>query len=928
MLDELLEREAELAVLSTAVQRARCGAGALVLFEGPPGVGRSRLLRTASELAGNLTVLAARGTELESELPFGVARQLLGNAILSTVPGGSSGATPGLPELPEGECALVEHLHEALLNMVFPKAGSQGAGGARMPLLVLVDDAQWADRPSLRFLAHLAVRLEDLPIAVVVAVRTGEQGVPGDLLQTLRAAPVAGVWRPAPLSTGAVAAAVRSACGDVDDDMVQACARVSGGNPFYLGELIRELTTTGRAASAEAVADAAPDSVLRTTLIRLGKLGPNPTALAKAAAVFGDGAALGVVAELAELPVPDAEDAADTLATAGFLNPGEPLRFTHPLIASTLRADIGAFTLARAHHRAAQLLIHAGARPEEVAAHLLRSRPRADPNTVEQLRAAAALARARGAPETAAQLLERALDEPPPDHLRAAVLLELAEADALRGFPRAMAHLEQAIELLEDHRERVSALNTLSRLTHHAGDYARGAELARRGLAQLSPGDPFEQTLLAAFVGPALLHPPLRAELADRLAPLIEAAAAGTFPTEPALLAQLAIHVAATNGPAELARLLAQAAFAVDPLVDQDSQGGSVGFASAALIYVDALDVAEPLLDNAVRVAQQRGAVLAGSIAAHHRALVRYHLGRLDQAVADAERSLQTYRDDWAPSSWSTPILALCHLERGDLQAATEAIAIGERGDPSQAENALLLEARAAVALAEGDPARALADARAAGAQIQGDFGFVPARGFDWRRLGGLAAHHLGHHDEAQRLLSPALAELRAIHAPRQLGATLTTAGVVAGGTEGRTLLMEAVSVLERSPARLEYAHALHELGAAHRRCGELTEAQAPLYRALELADQFNAVPLATRIREELNAMGLRPRRAARSGIAALTASERRVADRAAQGLSNPQIAHQLHVTRKTVESHLAHVYRKLEIPGRSHLAAALTKTG
>ncbi|MGH3913098.1 MAG: response regulator transcription factor, partial [Pseudonocardiaceae bacterium] len=288
---------------------------------------------------------------------------------------------------------------------------------------------------------------------------------------------------------------------------------------------------------------------------------------------------------------------------------------------------------------------------------------------------------------------------------------------------------------------------------------------------------------------------------------------------------------------------------------------------------------------------------------------------------------LRTYHDGWAPSSRSIPVLALSHLERGDLQAATQAIVLGERGDPSRAEHALLLEARAAVALANGDSARALADARAAGARIQDDFGFVPARGFDWRRLGGLAAHHLGHHHEAQRLLHAALDELRAIHAPRQLGATLTTAGVVAGGTEGRTLLAEAVSVLARSPARLEYAHALHELGAAHRRCGEFAAAQAPLYRALELADQFSAVPLATRTRQELNTLGLRPRRSARSGVAALTASERRVADHAAQGMSNPQIAHQLHVTRKTVESHLGHIYRKLEIPGREHLAAALTKS-
>ncbi|MGH3797725.1 MAG: ATP-binding protein [Pseudonocardiaceae bacterium] len=921
----MLEREAELNALGTAIQTARRSHGTLILFEGAPGVGKSRLLGAAADLAADLavTTMAARGTELESELPFGLAHQLLGSAVRSATPGDPATVTTDDPVPPDRAPAVVEHLHTALLDAVFP-AGN----GTPAPLLVLVDDAQWADRPSLRFLAHLALRLDDLPIAVVMTVRTGEQGVPEELLQIRHASADTQVWHPAPLSPTAVAAVVRSACGDVDDSVVTACARASGGNPFYLGELVRDIAVMGTAASAEAVADAAPDSVLRALVIRLGKLGPNPMALAKATAVLGDGAPLGVVAELAELSVPEAEDAADALAMAGFLGAGEPLRFAHPLIASTLRADIGAFARARAHHRAAQLLTRAGAAPEQIAAHLLRSRPQGDPHTVEQLRAAAALARSRGEPDAAVRLLERAVTEPPPDHLRAAVLLELAEADALRGSPLALQRLERAIELLDSPRERARALSSLARLNHHAGDYGRAAELARRGRAELAPDDPLDQTLLAAFIAPALLHPPLRTELTDRLTPLVEAAQGGTFPTDPALLAQLAAHVAATNGAAELVRRLAQAAFAADPLVDPDCHGGSVGFAAAALIYVDALDVAEPLLDAAMRAAHQRGAVIAGSIAALHRAMVSYHRGHLDRAVADAEWSLQTYRDGWAQSSWSTSILALAHLERGDLQAATEAITIGERSDPSRVENVLLLEARAAVGLACGDPARALDDARTAGAQLQGDFGFAPARAFDWRRLGGLAAHHLGDDAEAERLLGPALAELRSIHAPRQLGATLTAAGIVAGGVSGRTLLVEAVSVLASSPAQLTYAHALCELGSAHRHLGEHIAAKDPLYHALELADQFSAVPLATRARDELRALGLRPRRAARSGAGALTASERRVADHAARGRSNPQIAHELHVTRKTVESHLAHIYRKLGIQGRDALADALGPTG
>jgi DNA-binding CsgD family transcriptional regulator len=884
-------------------------------------VGKSRLLRATATLAERfaVTAIAARGSELESELPFGVARQLLGAAMLAAVPGGPSETESAAPVPPDRGLALVEQLHNTLLDMVFPVGG-----GSPAPLVMLVDDAQWADRPSLRFLAHLAARIDDLPIALVVAVRTGEQGVPAELLHALHA--TAGqVLRPAPLSTAAVDVVVRSACGDVGEDVVRACASASGGNPFYLGELVRELAAAGPAPSVEAVADAAPDGVLRALLVRLAKLGAQPTALAKAAAVLGDGTPLELVAEFAGLSLTEAEDAADALAAAGLLDHGEPIRFAHPLINSTLRADLGAFARARAHYRAAQLLVRAGAPTEQIAQHLLRSRPQADPYSVERLRAAAAVARSRGEPQAAVHLLERALVEPPPRQARAAVLLELAESDALCGSPLAVTHLERAIELMVDPVQRARALNTLAGLIHHTGDYGRAAELALRGQRELPAGHPLEQSLRATLIGSALLHPPLRAALPALLDPLIEAAQQGSFPTAPGLLAVLAMHFSATNAPADLVRRLAVAAFAADPLVDPDSQGGALGFAAAALVDVDALDALEPLVDTAMHTAQRRGAQLTGSIAGHYRAMVNYHRGRLAEAVADAERSWQTYREGWALSSWSTPLLALAHLERGDLPAAAEAIALGERGDPSRAEHAVLLEARAAYRLASGDPAGARADARAAAAHLQGDYGFVPCRGFDWRRLAGLAAHRLGDQAEAQRLLDAALAELRSVEAPRQLGLNLTAAGVIAGGAAGRTLLTEAVAVLEHSPAQLHYAHALRALGAAHHETGDAAAAKDLLYRALELADRFSAVPLVLRTRDDLRALGLRPRRTARTGAAALTPSERRVADLAADGLSNPQIAHQLHLTRKTVESHLAHVYRKLGIPGRDELKTALS---
>jgi DNA-binding CsgD family transcriptional regulator len=143
-------------------------------------------------------------------------------------------------------------------------------------------------------------------------------------------------------------------------------------------------------------------------------------------------------------------------------------------------------------------------------------------------------------------------------------------------------------------------------------------------------------------------------------------------------------------------------------------------------------------------------------------------------------------------------------------------------------------------------------------------------------------------------------------------------------GTEGISLLRESIEVLEAGGCRVEHAHALVELGAALRRRNSRAEAREHLRLALDIATRAGAQPLAARAREELAATGARPRRELLTGVQSLTASERRVADLAAGGRSNPEIAQALFVTRKTVEAHLRSVYMKLDVTGRGELSAAL----
>jgi DNA-binding CsgD family transcriptional regulator len=182
----------------------------------------------------------------------------------------------------------------------------------------------------------------------------------------------------------------------------------------------------------------------------------------------------------------------------------------------------------------------------------------------------------------------------------------------------------------------------------------------------------------------------------------------------------------------------------------------------------------------------------------------------------------------------------------------------------------------------------------------------------------------LDEREEARRLGSEEVELARQWGAPRALGKALRTAGLVEGGEAGLSLLRAAVDVLQDSPALLERARALTELGAALRRANRRAEAREPLRQGLEVAHGCGAKPLAQRAHTELVATGARPRRLALSGVEALTPSERRVADMAADGMTNRDIAQALFVTPRTVEVHLSNAYRKLGISARSQLSDAL----
>jgi DNA-binding CsgD family transcriptional regulator len=909
MAEVLLERESELAVLGGVMDAARSGRGGVALIEGPAGIGKSRLLDAASAeaKAAGMEVLRATGRELEIEASFGVAAELFEPRPSPLDPDALSSADSPT-------------LLRALYWFAVDLAGDTG-------LAVLIDDVQWCDRPSLAFLAHLAARSTEAPIAVLLAVRSGAPVVAADALAALRGTAGRAI-RPRPLGPDSIAALLRAELPEADDEFVAACGDVTAGNPFMLIELGRMLRIEAVPPTADSVAAVralVPETVMHTLLTQLGRLGADAEAIAGAAAVLGDGAPLRQVGALASVDAASAERAADALASAGILARGEPIRFAHPLIATAVRADLADFARARAHREAAGLLAADGAPPHEVAAHLLASRPDADPWVLTILREAAERAVAQGDPAAASHLLARALAEPPPPGRRGEVLLALAEAEALAGDTAAAMHVEEALATLPAGPARGRALRSLGRIHFAAGEHVVAAEALEEALVALDAESADGQAILGEYLSVNRFHAPLIAAAERRLGPIVEGTRAGDPPADPVLLVHAVLSLAlAGEAPPRVRELAERAAAQLDPDLDVASYSLPGGMLVQALCAVDATDLADRIAAESLDAARRRGSFIATTAASYHRAIPRFHRGALTDAMADLGQAQATREEGWdAGVAWPLSLQAQLQLERGAVVAARESVAGAVAAEGSM-ERAMLDFADAAVALAEREPAAALRAAEAAGSLLGGEFGVDSPGLLPWRRPAALAARALGEAGRARELAEEQLALARAAAAPRPLALALRTAAAIGAG-DAVDLLEEARAVLDDGEARLERAHVLAELGAAMRRARRRRDCQEPLREALQLADAMGARALAETALAELRATGARPRRAAFTGIESLTPAELRVARLAAEGLTNREIAEELFVTAKTVQTHLSSVYRKLDTGSRQDLPRILT---
>ena len=943
---DLFERDVELDVIAELVKRAASGAAGVLLVEGSAGIGTTRLLEAAAELSRgeSVSVLWARGGELERSFPFGVAAQLLGPALSrlqddqrASIMSGAAGLAADIVD-PGGRrkgpgVRAPEAFYARLHGLYWVCAGL----AARQPVVLAIDDAHWGDDASLQWLLFMARRAGDLPLTLVLSARPIRSGDWPEPLAMLAAEPAASVIRPQPLSkAGSEILVARLLGAEPDEAFAAACHRVTGGNPFLLSELIAaaeadELAPT--ASSAAQILSLSPEGVAHSVLVRLGRLPGAAGRLARCVAVLGSEAELRHAAGLADLSLVEAAAAADVLTGAGLLSEGRPLRLIHPVIRTSLYTELPAGESAQLHRRAARLLADEQADLDAVAAHLLASEPAAEPWAAEALLQAAERAWSRGATTTSLRYLRRALREPPPADRRAVVLRHLSVVETRLGEPNAAEHAREAMDLASEPDQRAWLTYELSAAYMVAGRWTDAINLLEQALEHVAADDQDDRWRFEARLISLARHDPRHVALARQHLDRVPDGLAGTTPGERAILAELAYAALIASEPVDAVINLATLALGGERLTAEHPLAShSVLNAIWALVYSEQHELAMRAYDALIARAREAGSPISFAWFASRRSQLHYLRGEIPDALADARAALdaggQFGQSLLVAGLYARLIDAL--LAAGDIEAAARALEVSGTGEelPEMLQFFPVMLSRGRLRLAQGATEAGIEDLLGA-ERLLVRLGITnPAvAGAHCHSTAGVALAGLGRTDEARELLAGELSAARRFGAHNTLGISLRAAGLIEGGATGIEYLREAVAHLERSPARLELARARADLGAALRRAGKRREAQQELRAALDLADRCEGKVVAERARSELLITGARPRRARIGGVEALTASERRVAQLAAEGMTNRQIAQTLFISQSTVVTHLSHCYQKLNIGSREQLADELARS-
>ena len=938
----LLERAVELEHIGALLDGCVAGKGGVLVVQGPAGIGKTALLESARETAreAGVRVLGARGGELEREFAHAVVRQLFEPALVAAdareraelLAGAASLAAPVVvpARLPPSTALISDQAFPVIHGLYWLTAN-----------LVHAAPCCWSSTMPTGAIDRRCVSCStsrggsmNLSGAILLAARTREPGGELQLLDQIAAEPTTRVLAPSALSVGAVGELVRTSLGSPDERFVLACHDAAGGNPFLTRELLGALARDGispTATAAERVTELGPRTVRRAIVLRLARLPGSSGALAQAVAVLGTGVQFRDAASLAGLDERSASEAVDTLAAVEILKAQLPLEFVHPIVRAAVYDDLAPALRSLAHGRAARLLAAEGADPEQVAAHLLARGPTGEAWIVERLRAAASTALGRGAPETARAYLDRALADASGSPERASLLHELGRAEALMRDPRAPAHLEEALRLSDDPPVRAQIAHELFGLLVYSGGWDLALALIDSTLRELGDRDPTGAIRLETMRAAMAAYDPRLVDRFDRDLPRLRTLAISGAPAARPLSLLLAVAAVWRLDGIDQAGELVDRAFDGDRLLGEEEGADTwLPQAMTALIAMDELDRAQRLAEQIFADGSRRGSVFGVSAGSSFRGWVYAQRGALREAEAEIRVGFGLAVEHGLmfalPSIFRYAIDALPERPGlADIAAHVEEIELPP-GFGATTSGALLFDVRARLRLLRGEVPAAIADLRRCG-EIFDALRFTNPVMSSWRSTLALALR-ASDPQQASQLIAEELRFARATRLRRPVGVALRAAGLLAGGERGIELLRDAVRTLSRSPTALEQARALTDLGGVLRRAGQRADAREPLREGLQLARHCGAERLAERAERELRLAGAKPRRLAFSGAESLTASELRIAEMAASGLTNQQVAEALFVTSKTVENHLGRVYQKLGIHSRDAIVDALRAAG
>lgn len=753
------------------------------------------------------------------------------------------------------------------------------------PVLLAVDDIHVADEPSLRLLLYLTKRLVDVPVLMVLTRRTGRHQA---ALNDLVLHPGCTVIRPKPLGMASTAVML----GEPPAEFIRACHELTAGNPLLTKALGLSLATWDSAfvGGPPKTAVRGLSDILLTWLVELST---DAQEFAQAFVVLGDVGDLRLVAQLAGMDPARGAAACDELWQAGFVHAEPVPRWTRPFVREAVLSGMPARKAL--HATAARLLDEAGAPMHRVCAHLLQSPPGGDPWVVRTLCSHAA----HSSPDLAAGYLERALAEPPSERERAAVLVALGVAETCARPEVAVGHLTEALGQLDDPVVVGRVVRCAADALVRAGRASEAVELLDSSAGEGGLLLRAHRTVIAAGMAPHLAADVLGDVHGFEGNTVAERAALGAAAFAGALLG-----TATADRTAELAlRAL--------PTTSSEMANPSVAHTIGALAWTDRLDAAAQRCDVAIAEAARGRALFAHAVLLDSRATIAWLAGDLASASALSRRAGEALRPEWwgALGAVHQGTALLIMVDSGDAASMSE---VDSRDDfPSL----YLAGARARARIAAGDVRGGLAAMLDCGDRLV-RAGYENPVAIPWRLWGARACVQLGEFDAARHLADEAMAHARNWGTARALGSALHAMG---SATRSMSLLHSGIEALASSPARLDLVHALMDLGTMEHEQGLHREARGTLRRALELAERCGARHVVTEIRQFLPRTGARRGSRPATGLDALTESERRVAELAARW-PNRRIAEELHLTLRTVETHLSATYRKLGITGRAEL--------